>query len=91
MASPLETFASPDDFGPITASDIYRTEHLRMITDAHSFLVPLILLAAAIVLWLTVRFVFGGAITRLRRFASLWFEAKESELRARAGKRNATA
>jgi hypothetical protein len=76
-----ERFSTPDDFGEIKASDLYRVEKAKMITDAHTFLVPLIWLAVAIVFLLAVRMLRGG---RLFRIVGLWLDAKERELKQRA-------
>jgi hypothetical protein len=78
-----ERFSTPDDFGEIKASDLYRVEKAKMITDAHAFLVPLIWLAVAIVLLLVVRMLKGG---RLFRMVGLWLDAKERELSRRASR-----
>lgn len=83
MAENREQFARPDDNGPITTCDLAHYERLRVITDAHTFIVPMIWLGAALLVFLTVRFLFGGAVTRMRRLAVLWVDAKEAELRAR--------
>jgi hypothetical protein len=81
----LEHFAVPDDKPPLTTSDIARYEKLRVITDAHTFVVPLILLAAAIFLFFSLRLVFARDGGRVRRLIALWFEAKERELKSRIG------
>lgn len=76
---PIEYFAVPDDLGPPRMSDVQAYDRLRVITDAHQFIVPIILLLAALLLWFSLRRPAG----RLRRLVGLWFEAKERELRAR--------
>jgi hypothetical protein len=79
-------FATPDDFGPLKASDLYNYDRWRVLTDAHRFIVPTILCLAALFLWLALRLVFVGSVGRMRRLIRLWFEVKEHELRTRAGR-----
>lgn len=75
------------EVGPVpTITQIYAYDRLRVITDAQHFIVPVILLLAAVFVWLSLRLVFGGSAGRLRTLIGLWFEAKERELRKRAGK-----
>jgi hypothetical protein len=80
--APVEYFSVPDDAGPIKASDMYAYDRLRVITDAHSFIVPGLILLAAFFLWLSLRLLGVGRIGRLLK---LWLAAKERELKTRAG------
>jgi hypothetical protein len=48
----------------------------------------LILLLAALLFWLGLRLIFAHSHGRFRRLFALWFEAKERELRTRAGKQD---
>jgi hypothetical protein len=66
-------FSQPDDFGPPKMSDIYRVEKAKMITDAHTFIVPTIWLGVAIFFWLGMRFLFASSSARnLRRRLGQW-------------------
>lgn len=56
----------PDDLGEPTMTGILAYDRLRVITDAHQFIVPLIWLAVAVVVLLLARTVFAGSIKRMR-------------------------
>jgi hypothetical protein len=52
MAAQFERFATPDEYaGTIKVSDLAAYERFRVITDAHHFLVPIILFGAAFFVW----------------------------------------
>lgn len=82
----VEIFAQPDDFGEVRASDLHVYDRLRVITDGHHFIVPLILLGAAVIVLLAARLVAARGAGRLGRLFWLWLDAKETELRARGRK-----
>jgi hypothetical protein len=81
MAQTAEHFSVPDDLGPIRASDLYTYDRLRVFTDVQASIVPLILLGAAIFIWLTVRILIRADGGRIGRLVKLRFDAKERELR----------
>ena len=77
-------FSTPDGYArEITASDIYWVEKARVITDAHTFLVPLIWLGVALFFYLGMRRLAGNGPGRIRRLIGLWLAAKERELSER--------
>lgn len=81
-----ERFAVPDQYSTeLKASDLANYDRLRVITDAHDFIVPLILLAAAITFWAGMRYLLPPQGT-VKRMIALWWEAKERELKTRAGR-----
>jgi hypothetical protein len=82
----LEHQTTPDATAEIKVSDIYKYERMRVITDAHSFIAPVIFFLGAVFLWLSLRLLFARSAGRIRRLIGLWFAAKEHELSARAGK-----
>ena len=67
-----ETLSKPDYSGEITRSDIYWLEYAKMITDAHTLIVPALWLGAAIFFWLGMRFLFAPSTQHLRRRLGRW-------------------
>jgi hypothetical protein len=67
-------------------TDQHRRRNARRAstTGAWRFIVPLILLGAAIFIWLTVRNLIRADGGRVGRLVRLWFDAKERELRERS-------
>lgn len=85
---PVEIFATPDDRagGYLRASEVQQADHARTVAQLEHVFEAALFFLGALILWLAFRAMFARSGGRMRRIFGLWLEAKERELRQRAGK-----
>ncbi|MGY3393429.1 hypothetical protein ACVWW6_006020 [Bradyrhizobium sp. USDA 3311] len=67
-----DNLPEPEDWGPPKASEGHALEVARIVTDAHTFIVPLIWFGVALLFWLGMRFAFAPSARHLRRRFGRW-------------------
>lgn len=82
-----ERFSQLDNLGYGLASDLAAAEHLRAIAAEKQVVIAVAVMLAALFVWLALRLMFARSAGRIRRLIGLWLEAKEHELRTRAGRK----